>query len=45
MAKDERMRTVFKVNIEKIKNLVIEALYTDGGHHMQWYLEEIGKDL
>ncbi len=34
-----------KVNIEKAKNLVLEALYTDGGHHKQWYLEEIGKVL
>lgn len=45
MSKDERTRTMSKVNIEKAKNLVLEALYTDGGHHKQWYLEEIGKVL
>lgn len=28
---------------EKIRELVKEALYTDGAHHKQWYLEEIGK--
>ena len=45
MAKNERIRTVPKVNTEKAKNLVLEALYHDGGHHKQWYLEEIGKAL
>jgi len=34
-----------KINIEKAKSLVLEALYTDGSHHKQWYLEEIGKGL
>lgn len=29
--------------IEKIKELAIEGLYTDGAHHKQWYLEEILK--
>lgn len=28
---------------EKIKKLAIEGLTTDGGHHKQWYLEEILK--
>jgi len=45
MTKDERKETVSKVNIEKVKKLVIEALYTDGGHHKQWYIEKIGKVL
>ena len=39
------MRTVYKINTDKAKRLVLEALYTDGGHHKQWYLEEIGKAL
>ena len=28
---------------EKIKSLVREGLCTDGDHHKQWFLEEIGK--
>jgi len=28
---------------EKIKSLIREGLCTDGAHHKQWYLEEIGK--
>ena len=28
---------------EKIKGLVREGLCTDGDHHKQWFLEEIGK--
>ena len=27
--------------IDKIKELCIDALCTDGGHHKQWYLEQI----
>ena len=27
--------------IKKIIDLCIEGLQTDGGHHKQWYLEEI----
>ena len=30
---------------EEIKNLCIEGLRTDGGHHKQWYLEEILMEL
>jgi hypothetical protein len=41
----KRMKTLSKVNIEKAKNLVLEALYIDGSHHKQWYLEEIGRIL
>jgi len=29
--------------VDRIKDLLREALYTDGAHHKQWYLEEIGK--
>ena len=29
----------------KIKELCIGGLLTDGGHHKQWYLEEILKTL
>lgn len=31
--------------IEKVKQLCIEALQTDGDHHKQWYLEQILKAL
>lgn len=35
--------------LEEIKNICIDGLLTDGGHHKQWYLEqileEIGVDL
>ena len=27
------------------KTLITEALYCDGGHHKQWYLEEIAKSM
>jgi len=30
---------------EKIKELCINGLLTDGSHHKQWYLEEILKVL
>ena len=30
---------------DKIKKLAIDGLCTDGGHHKQWYLEEILKAL
>lgn len=30
---------------EKIKQLCIDGLLTDGAHHKQWYLEEILKVL
>jgi hypothetical protein len=30
---------------DKLRDLVIEGLYTDGGHHKQWYLQEIAKVL
>jgi len=36
---------VSKINTEKAKSLVLEALYTDGSHHKQWYLENIAKTL
>jgi hypothetical protein len=26
-----------------ISELVLDGLYTDGGHHKQWFLQEIGK--
>jgi len=28
-----------------IKDLIIEALLTDGEHHKQWYLEQIAKKI
>jgi len=28
---------------ERVRQLVSEALFTDGGHHKQWYLYEIAK--
>lgn len=34
---------IIKMNKEKIKELCIAGLQTDGGHHKQWYLEEILK--
>lgn len=37
----------FKENIFlfNVKNNIIDALCTDGGHHKQWYLEEILKEI
>ena len=29
------------VRVQKIVDLAIEGLLTDGGHHKQWYLEQI----
>ena len=29
--------------LDEIEVMVTDALYTDGGHHKQWYLEEILK--
>jgi hypothetical protein len=33
------------MNIEQAKDLATSGLLTDGGHHKQWYLEEILKAL
>ncbi len=33
------------IHIEKIKELAIDGLLTDGGHHKQWYLEKIIVEL
>lgn len=30
-------------DINQIKGLLQDALYTDGAYHKQWYLEQIGK--
>lgn len=30
-----------KVNKEKIKDMIIDGLITNGGHHKQWFLEKI----
>ena len=30
-------------SINKIRNLILEGLTTDGSHHKQWYLEELLK--
>lgn len=29
----------------KIILLLMEGLYTDGGHHKQWYLDQVLKEL
>ncbi len=34
---------VVTVKVNDVKNLLEDALYTDGAHHKQWYLEEFGK--
>jgi hypothetical protein len=31
--------------IEKLRDLAIDGLLTDGGHHKQWYLERIVETL
>ncbi len=33
------------IHIEKIRELAIDGLLTDGGHHKQWYLEKIIVEL
>jgi len=30
------------VRVSSVKELLEDALYTDGEHHKQWYLEKIG---
>lgn len=30
---------------EEIRDLILAGLNTDGGHHKQWYLEQIGEKL
>lgn len=32
-------------NLNKIKDLCLDGLSTDGAHHKQWYLEEILKNI
>lgn len=31
--------------IEKVTDLALDGLFTDGGHHKQWYLERILETL
>lgn len=31
--------------IISLEDLIIEALYCDGGHHKQWYLEQIAETI
>lgn len=31
--------------ITSIKDLIVDGLLTDGGHHKQWYLEKILEKL
>ena len=31
--------------IEKLQDLAMDGLLTDGGHHKQWYLEQILETL
>jgi len=33
------------IHIEKIRELAIDGLLIDGGHHKQWYLEKIIEEL
>ena len=33
------------MDIQRIKDLALDALLTDGGHHKQWYIEEILKEI
>ena len=33
------------IDNEKLKELIEESLMTDGGHHKQWYTEEIAREL
>jgi len=40
MKRTYRMSTIIRV-----KNLIDEGLCTDGGHHKQWYLEQIAEEL
>ncbi len=35
------MKNFKDVAIEKVIELCLDGLYTDGGHHKQWYLERI----
>jgi hypothetical protein len=35
----------WKAEDDFLDQLVIDALYTDGGHHKQWYLEQIADAL
>jgi len=37
------MQILYKHEIEKIEKLCCDGMCTDGGHHKQWYLEQIFK--
>lgn len=37
--------TIVRTEIFRAGSLLQEAVQTDGGHHKQWYLEEIAKIL
>jgi uncharacterized protein YodC (DUF2158 family) len=39
--KIEDKTNIVNINIDEIKELLPEALTTDGEHHKQWYLEQI----
>ena len=34
-----------KKKLDEVRELGVEALFTDGGHHKQWYIEEMLKLL
>ena len=34
-----------EAKLEQVKEFGVEALFTDGGHHKQWYIEEMLKLL
>lgn len=31
--------------LDKVEKLIRDGLHTDGGHHKQWYLEQIAETL
>ena len=46
MRDDCSLKRKYKVStIIRVQKLLGEGLCTDGGHHKQWYLEQIAKEL
>ena len=39
------MRSARRKRQTRLKDLINDAMITDGGHHKQWYLNEIAKEL
>lgn len=40
---NKRIEKVRAKDLQRIKQLVFDGLKTDGGHHKQWFLEQIGE--